>query len=517
MQTINLEFVAFGLFLVGALASGPVVDLGYASYEGAAETTTNITSFLGMRYADAPTGSLRFRAPEAPGTISGVQSATTEPPQCIQLPILSTGTAETNPFRMAVRAPSTEMSEDCLFLSVHYPSDASGKPLPSTSGRGLSTVVWIHGGAAIERVEAGSCGKEVRRGGALNAGLLDQELALKWVQKYIHDFGGDSGQVTIWGQSAGAGSVLQHIIAHDGRTFPPLFANAITSSTFLPSQYRYNDDISEELFGVVVAGAGCTNVSVANKLSCLRAVDTAILAAVNANISAAAFSGTSVFVPVVEGPGGLITRSSIEALAKGAVNGQRILSITNTFEGTLMVNASVSATQNLTQYAFELFPKLSWEQAAQAGEMYANVPGGAATIIGEGIFICPTYPLLRAFKDARAFKGQFSVAPAIHGLDLEYYFPSLATDVPPFTLPSAFFNNSAFIDAFAGGFERFASSGSPGGGIAGGWTPWTREDDREMVFAVDADGRPAVQMSPTDAGLLRRCAFWESLVGSIGQ
>ena len=51
--------------------------------------------------------------------------------------------------------------------------------------------------------------------------------------------------MTIWGVSAGAGSVLQHVIANGGKTSPRLFRAAMTSSTFLPSQYGYNDRIPE--------------------------------------------------------------------------------------------------------------------------------------------------------------------------------------------------------------------------------------------------------------------------------
>jgi len=64
---------------------------------------------------------------------------------------------------------------------------------------------------------------EVDAKGAVNAGLLDQVLALSWVQKYISSFGGDPKQVTIAAQSAGAGSIIYHALADDGNTRPSLF------------------------------------------------------------------------------------------------------------------------------------------------------------------------------------------------------------------------------------------------------------------------------------------------------
>jgi hypothetical protein len=61
----------------------------------------------------------------------------------------------------------------------------------------------------------------------------------------ISKFDGDPNKIAIWGISAGAGSVLQHVIENGGITSPPLFRAAITSSTFLPSQYYYDDRIPE--------------------------------------------------------------------------------------------------------------------------------------------------------------------------------------------------------------------------------------------------------------------------------
>lgn len=57
---------------------------------------------------------------------------------------------------------------------------------------------------------------EIKDRGALNAGLLDQRFAMQWVNQYISRFGGDKNNVTIGGESSGAGSVMYHAMAHDG-------------------------------------------------------------------------------------------------------------------------------------------------------------------------------------------------------------------------------------------------------------------------------------------------------------
>ena len=68
-------------------------------------------------------------------------------------------------------------------------------------------------------------GDEVNRNGVVNAGILDQTFALKWVQTYIHLFGGDPTKVTISGESAGGGSVMLQTMAYGGSLGTELFEN----------------------------------------------------------------------------------------------------------------------------------------------------------------------------------------------------------------------------------------------------------------------------------------------------
>jgi carboxylesterase type B len=67
--------------------------------------------------------------------------------------------------------------------------------------------------------------EDVKKGGALNAGLLDMNFALKWVQKHAKEFGGDPSRVTLAGESAGGGAVLYQSMAYGGKQKENLFQN----------------------------------------------------------------------------------------------------------------------------------------------------------------------------------------------------------------------------------------------------------------------------------------------------
>ncbi|KAJ7149819.1 Alpha/Beta hydrolase protein [Mycena crocata] len=497
-----------------AATLAPIVDLGYAQYQGTVDAVRNITTLLGIRYAAAPTGNLRFRAPQPPASVSGLQHATTQPNRCFKASV-SGGLSATNPMR-TLAGPAE--SEDCLFLNVHYPSNAKGEPVG-----GLPVIVWIHGnyvtGAAnrfngddLIRQSKGRIvaviiqyrlgvfgflpGAAVNRDGALNAGLLDQDFALRWVNRHISMFGGDPSKVTIWGESAGAGSVLQHIVANNGETKPQLFRGAISSSLYLPSQYRFDHRIPEFVFSKVVAATNCTNFE--DTMACLRAIDGTLLGAVNARITDAGFSGTQLFAPVIDGT--FITQRPTLSLLEGKVNGKALLAVTNEFEGNIAVNQSTTVTA--AQYAFELFPGFSRVEAAAVRMVYEDLGTPLSQInavVGESIFVCPTYSLLRAFP-GHAFKGEFALPPALHGDDVWYYFPT--TFPPPF-------NNTAFIDAFAQAFTSFAISLDPNvkvdpATITPRWKLWDR-GHVEMLFNKTEGGVASVHPIKTSNALLERC------------
>ncbi|MGW8761392.1 carboxylesterase/lipase family protein [Streptomyces sp. NPDC055815] len=176
-----------------------------------------VAAFLGIPYAQAPVGALRFRAPEPAEPWEGVREATAFGP-----------TAPKRPYGppLDVLLPDPEVAgDDCLNLNVWAPWPAAG---PGDGGRAV--MVWIHGGSLIHGSSAVPVydGTAFARDGVVlvsvnyrlgiegfgvfpdapaNLGLRDQIAALTWVRENIEAFGGDPERVTVFGESAGAISI----------------------------------------------------------------------------------------------------------------------------------------------------------------------------------------------------------------------------------------------------------------------------------------------------------------------
>ena len=191
--------------------SAPVVTTAQGRVRGAAEN--GVAVFKGLPYAAPPFGALRFQAPAPPEPWKGVRDAKSFGPTVPKAPYRL-------PFAGILEEPVIE-GEECLNLNVWTPKGG---------GAGLPVLVWIHGGAYRNGSGAVSTydGSAFARDGAVcvtlnyrlgvdgflvlddapnNRGLLDVVAALEWIKENIAGFGGDPGQVTIFGQSAGAMAV----------------------------------------------------------------------------------------------------------------------------------------------------------------------------------------------------------------------------------------------------------------------------------------------------------------------
>jgi para-nitrobenzyl esterase len=172
--------------------------------------TDGVHAFLGLPYAAPPFGANRLRPPQPVEPWDGVRDATRYGPSVPQVP---------PPEAAGTDWDSTLTGEDCLLLNVWTPDPGSA---------GLPVMVWIQGGAFEISSSSSYDGSRFARDGVVcvvinwrvgadgflylgddiaNVGLLDQVAALHWVRENISAFGGDPGNVTVFGESAGAMSI----------------------------------------------------------------------------------------------------------------------------------------------------------------------------------------------------------------------------------------------------------------------------------------------------------------------
>ncbi|KAE9388041.1 alpha/beta-hydrolase, partial [Gymnopus androsaceus JB14] len=261
--------------------------------------------------------------------------------------------------------------------------------------------------------------------------------------------------------------------------------------------------------------SSCSSAS--DTLACLRASDVETLSTANTNIQAGAFFGTFVWSPVIDGS--FITQRPTVALKEGKINGNAYLAVTNTNEGVILVDAT-GMVMNTSIYAGKLFPKFGAAQDIEVAQQYTGLGPTLDQIIaimGDSILKCPSYYILNAFhqRNFSAFKA--SIPPAIHGLDIPYYFPIIEA---PAELAMTF-PNKTFSAAFSQSFLLFVVSLDPNDKIDPSddiMPPWTvySIEQTEMVFKT-VNNQTDIQMIMTDPTFLERCRFWESVGELTGQ
>ncbi|KFZ19331.1 hypothetical protein V502_03705 [Pseudogymnoascus sp. VKM F-4520 (FW-2644)] len=276
-------------------------------------------AFLGVPFAEPPVRDLRLRHPVSYNTTYTAYNATSQPPSCPGYGGFDVGIGP--------------MNEDCLYLNIVAPSGAS------RATRKLPVLVWIYGGgfdaggvadprfnmsyivqesSAIGRpilgvsinYRVGGWGflasKEVLESGSANIGLFDQRLALRWLRENVAGFGGDPDQITIWGESAGAFSVVYHLIGFDGQHDNMFRAAIMESGTMLGPAIQDSHTMSleggyQKLYDNVTKEVGCDTAK--DTLDCLRTVpyteslaqgmvaDVAVLLGANTDEGTATFWG----------------------------------------------------------------------------------------------------------------------------------------------------------------------------------------------------------------------------------
>ncbi|KAI2640213.1 carboxylesterase [Xylaria nigripes] len=450
-------FTIIGLCLAQAVPA-PIVDLGYAKYQGFYHPDYDQNIYRGIRYAAPPVGKLRWQMPRAPRINRSIVIPAVEyAPSCPQ-----------SPPALSPSPPTTSSAEeDCLFLNVMAPANRQLLPV----------LVWIHGGgygvgasrfefmqqirtngnsyiAVTIAYRLGAFGllssAEVAQGGIINAAIHDMRFALRWVRKNIHHFGGDPEQVTIAGESAGGGGVMLLAMANEGTEGDKLFKGLISSSPYLPTQWNFDDAWPTASYQAFVDQAGCADAEM--PFQCLLSVDTMVLQNASAAVSKSANYGQWAFIPVTDGS--LIRKRPAEQLAVDKrVNGLRILTSNNENEGPIFTPQNITNEKEFVNFVLTNYPRLSEQNLTSilklyaipegTAEVYANSDGltqpysttnsnwavgwqqAANNLYAEATFVCPSYWIADAFAGVgtkRSWKYQFSVASSEHGADLEPLF-----------------------------------------------------------------------------------------------
>src|SRR6266566_6789862 len=465
--------------------------------------------FLGIPYAAPPVGALRWQPPRPAAPWPGIREATSYAPHCPQ-PSGAFGRAST--------------SEDCLYLNVFTPAHNKTQNLP--------VMVWVHGGSLRtgESNDYNPAGL-VRDGvvvvtinyrlGALgfladaalasrpgapsgNYGLMDQQAALRWVQHNIRGFGGDPGDVTLFGESAGGLSTLAQLVSPGARG---LFQRAIVESgTYQLTQQSLA--AAEAAGQAFAAKAGCASTASAkNTAACLRGLPVSTILANQNPVG---------YTPDVDGA--VLTQSIKTALARGQFNRVPVVIGTNHDEYRLFVAVYQFLGQRVTAANYQsMIASTLGVSAAIAGKIaaqyplsrYPSPPIALGAVDTDAIFAChaltaeeslaryvPTYAY--EFNDENA--PELFLPPvgfpygAAHASELPYLFSQTTASRPiPFTKAQ-----QQLAAAMKQDWTNLAKTGIP----ATGWPRFTGTS-QQMLSLVPPQPQPETNFSAE-----HHCAFW---------
>ena len=521
LTSILLVFALLLLLIgvgVGAAGCGPSgleeVRLDSGPITGALEKSDqgDVWTFKGIPYAAPPVGELRWKPPQPVEPWDEPLACTSFGPACPQpgqsetpyLELLTVGTAD----------------EDCLHLNVWSPAESPEEHLP--------VMVWIHGGSfetgsgAMSVYEGSDLARmgvvvvtinyrlgafgflahpgltaEFEEGGSGNYGLLDQIAALEWVRDNIAGFGGDPDRVTVFGESAGAISILDLLVSPQAKG---LFHRAIAQSGIL----------LDHGFGVSTTGtlelAEAAGVRFAERLGVEAGDDAARqLRAKTADELLAAMQEAAAESSLVEqgltwkpvADGYVLPDLPTKLWAAGRRHSVPLLIGSNADEGNIFL---VGLTVPLEDYD-EQMRKIFGEHADEALALYPasdeeGTLAGLSRMLTEVGFASTARFAARSMSSAEAvvdgaaggaaastYLYQFTRVPmktilgglgAFHGVEIPYVFGNADLFAGLGMIEQADYDLSATIMGY---WTRFASTGDPNGEGAPEWPRYERASD----------------------------------------
>ena len=498
--------VTWGTPAAMASASDPVIVTESGRLQGT--VGTQMVEYLGIPYAAAPEGILRWMPPQSFGKWKGIFQATTAGSECPQ----------PNSANTAVVG-----NEDCLFLNIYTPQ---GKNRVKPNGRAV--MIWIHGGGLTQGAGSEFDPTPLVTGGdvivvtinyrlgvlgflaqtaldgewhlAGNYGFMDQQYALFWVKSNIAAFGGDPTRVTIFGESAGGLSIYSQLaspLAAD------LYQRAIAQSGayagFAPD-YRVNilpiataettGGGPEVVPGNTLAGTvGCSDETAA----CLRAADATTLI----------FAQGTIF-PFIDGT--LLTETPGDAFASGNFNHVPVITGNNHDEYRYFVATDFNFNPKLGPvtianyptdvtivFGSTIAPSVQSEYPVPSGSLAPVPPLQLAAAGTDGIFVCTARRAERSLSQyatvwAYEFSDENAPVPApayamlnfpmgaYHSADVQYL--SNRNGVPaPFTA-----DQQKLSEAMISYWTKFAKKGNPNSSETPHWERYNSRIDERQSF-----------------------------------
>jgi para-nitrobenzyl esterase len=447
-----------------------------------------VKAFLGLPYAAAPVGELRWKAPQPPAKWKDTRDATKFGAHCAQVHVFDD-----------LIFQDDANSEDCLFLNVYTPAGV-------TAASKLPVMFWIHGGGY-----AGGSASEPRHNGdflplkgvvlvtinyrlgvfgfmatadlakeangaAGNYGLLDMVAALQWVKANIRNFGGDPENVTIFGESAGSFAVSTLMASPAARG---LFQKAIGESGAAFGDTVPTDALEarEKQDAEWVASLGVSTLAELRALPTDKVLD-------------AAKSKKGGFWPVVDGK--LLTEPVPDTYATGKQAHVPLLAGWNRDEGSFFAMRPMTAEQFkgmigglYKERAAEFLTLYPAETDAQA--LRSAIDYGSDNFIAFG-----TWKWIEAHRktgESPVYRYHFELAAlpskyhpgtfAFHSDDIEYVFGTLDTRPGAVWRPE----DRRLSEQMMSYWTNFARSGDPNGP---GLPVWPKYDTNDSLIHLDS-------------------------------
>jgi para-nitrobenzyl esterase len=472
--------------MVRMIDRGPQVRTTSGVVRGRAEN--GLAVFRGIPVAQAPVGELRFAAPRPVDGWDGVRDAVSfgpPPPQSLIFAPPSNPVTGDDWLTVNVWSPQTGAALPVMvwIYGGGYQYGQSGDPSydgARLAGEGEVVVVTFNHRIGVE-------GFGMLAGAPANRGLLDQVAALEWVRANITAFGGDPARVTVFGESAGAGSIAA-LIAMPRAT--GLFHQAITQST--PGTF-FSPPLAGDIMATIAARLGreptaddLHGVPPVELVAAGDAVSTAMLPHLG-RWGAAAYAGVSIS-PVVDGD--VLPRTPFEALAAGAGRDIDLIAGHNRDEYRLLLAAD-GRLGNLTG-----------EDAATALRILAPDPDGYRQaypdasaeqlyelVHSDWLFRMPSHRLAEAqvAGGGRAYAYELDWPDtglgACHGLDVPLVFGN--PDLLGFLLDAEHLADAELVSQhFRTAWTTFAHTGAPG------WPEYDVTQRLTALFSIDLTTAP---------------------------